>query len=71
MRIGKVTLAAAAIAAATAPIAGQAVAAERAAAPVSDENAMGGDGTVVAIIFALAVFAAAIFAAGDDEPVSA
>ncbi len=71
MRIGKVTLAAAALAAASAPIAGQAIAADRAAAPAFGESEMGGNGATVAIVFFLAVFAAGIFLAdGDDEPAS-
>jgi hypothetical protein len=71
MRIGKVTLAAAALAAASAPIAGQAVAADRAASPIGGENEVGGGGATIAIVFFLAVFVAGIFLAdGDDTPAS-
>ena len=71
MKIGKVTLTAAAIALASAPIAGQAIAADRAVAPVSGESELGG-GASLAIVFLLAAFVAGIWIAGDDdEPVSA
>lgn len=68
MRIGKVTLAAAAIAAASAPIAGQAIAAERSAAPVAAENELGGAG--IAVAFLLLAIVSGIFLAQDDEPAS-
>ena len=68
MRIGKVTLAAAAIAAASAPIAGQAIAADRVAAPVAAENELGGSG--IAVAFLLLAIVSAIFLAQDDEPAS-
>ena len=70
MRIGKVMLATVALAAASAPIAGQAVAAERAAAPVSGENAMGG-GTGIAVLFGLVALAVFVLATDtNDEPAS-
>lgn len=69
MRIGKVTLAAAAIAAASAPIAGQAIAAERSAAPISDESLMGGGPYGILIVLALVGLAIGI-ASGGDEPAS-
>jgi hypothetical protein len=68
MRIGKVTLAAAAIAAASAPIAGQAIAADRAAAPVAAENELGDSG--IAVAFLLLAIVAGIFLAQGDEPAS-
>ena len=65
--------AAAAAGLAFAPVAAQAGDADRSAAPVAGENAMGGDGRAVAAIFAILVFVAALVAAAgeDDEPVSA
>lgn len=69
MRIGKVTLAAAAIAAASAPIAGQALAADRAAAPVAGENELGGSGIAVAFLL-LAIVSAIFLAQDDDAPAS-
>ena len=69
MRIGKVTLAAAAIAAASAPIAGQALAADRAAAPVTAENELGGSGVAVAFLL-LAIVSAIVLAQDDDTPAS-
>lgn len=70
MRIGKVTLAAAVIAAASAPIAGQAIAAERSAQPISGESAVGGGPFGILIILALLGLAIGIAASGDDEPAS-
>ena len=67
MKFGKVTLAAAAIAAATAPISGQAIAAERAAQPVSGENQIG-EGPIGILILLMIVAIAIGVAAGDDEP---
>ena len=69
MKFGKVTLAAAAIAAASAPIAGQAFAAERASAPVSGESEMSGGPIGILIVLALVGLAIGIVA-GDDEPAS-
>lgn len=69
MRIGKVTLAAAAIAAASAPIAGQAIASERSAAPISGESSLGGSPYGILIVLALLGFAIGI-ASGGDEPAS-
>ncbi|WP_133364915.1 hypothetical protein [Qipengyuania sediminis] len=67
MKFRKVTLAAAAAAAATAPLAGQAIAAERTSAPVAGENQLG-EGPI-GILIILAVLAVAIgVVAGDDEP---
>lgn len=69
MKFGKVTLAAAALAAATAPIAGQAFAAERSAAPVSGESEIGGGPIGILIVLALVGLAIGI-AASDDTPAS-
>ena len=68
MKFGKVTLAAAAVAAASAPIAGQAFAAERTAQPVSDESEIGGG--PIGILIVLALVALAVGIASDDEPSS-
>ena len=64
MKFGKVTLAAAAIAAASAPIAGQAIAAERASQPVSGESEIGGG--PIGILIVLALVGLAIGVASDD-----
>ena len=69
MKFGKVTLAAAAIAAASAPIAGQAFAAERASQPVSDESEIGGGPIGILIVLALVALAIGI-TADDDGPTS-
>lgn len=69
MRFGKVTLAAAAIAAASAPISGQAIAAERASQPVSGENQIGEGPFGILIVLALVALAIGIVAS-DDEPAS-
>ena len=69
MKFGKVTLAAAAVAAASAPIAGQAFAAERDAAPVSGESELGGGPIGILVVLALVGLAIGI-AAGDEEPAS-
>ena len=69
MKFGKVTLAAAAVAAASAPIAGQAFAAERTSAPVSGESELGGGPLGILVILALVGLAIGI-AAGDEEPAS-
>ena len=69
MKFGKVTLAAAALAAASAPIAGQAFAAERTSEPVSGENAMAGGPIGILIVLALVGLAIGI-ASGDDSPAS-
>lgn len=71
MKFGKVTLAAAAIAAATAPVAGQAIAAERASQPLSGENSLGDSPYGILIVLALVGLAIGIAAGGDDQPVSA
>ncbi len=71
MKIGKLTLAAAALAAASAPIAGQAVAAERAVEPISGENSVGGGPIGILIVLALVALAIGIASGGDDDPVSA
>lgn len=67
MKFGKVTLAAAAAIAASAPIAGQAIAAERTAAPVAGESDIGGGPIGILIILALVALGIGI-TAGDDEP---
>ena len=69
MKFGKVTLTAAAVAAASAPIAGQAFAAERAVAPVAGESEIGGGPIGILIVLALVGLAIGI-TAGDDEPAS-
>jgi hypothetical protein len=69
MKFAKVTLAAAAVAAATAPISGQAFAAERTAAPVSGESEMGGGPIGILIVLALVGLAVGI-ASGDETPSS-
>ena len=69
MKIGKVTLAAAALAAASAPIAGQAIAAERSAEPISGESSVGGGPFGILIVLALVGLAIGI-ASGGDEPAS-
>lgn len=69
MKFGKVTLAAAAVAAASAPIAGQAFAAERVAAPVSGESELGGGPIGILVVLALVGLAIGI-ASGDEEPAS-
>lgn len=67
MKFGKVTLAAAAAIAASAPIAGQAIAAERTAAPVAGESKIGDGPIGILIILALVALGIGI-TAGDDEP---
>jgi len=70
MKFGKVSLAAAAaVAAVSAPIAGQAVAAERASQPVSGESEIGGGPIGLLIVLALVALAIGIVA-GDDSPTS-
>ncbi len=69
MKFGKVTLAAAAIAAVLAPISGQAIAAERAAQPVSGENEIGGGPIGILIVLALLGLAIGI-ASDEDAPTS-
>jgi hypothetical protein len=69
MRLTKIMSAAAAVALAAAPVA-QAVAADRAAAPVAGANAMGGE-SAIAPIFALLAFVVFLVASsGEDDPVS-
>lgn len=69
MKIGKALLGAAAIAAALAPISGQAIAAERAAQPVSGENQIGDGPIGILILFLIAAVAIGVVA-GDDDPAS-
>lgn len=69
MKFGKALLAAAAVAVVSAPISGQAIAAERASQPVSGENQVGGG--PIGILIVLAILALAIgIVAGDDTPAS-
>lgn len=70
MKFGKVGLAVALAAAAVAPVAGQAIAAERSAQPVSGASEMAGSPYGILIVLALVGLAVGI-ASGDDEPVSA
>lgn len=67
MKFGKVTLAAAAVAAVAAPISGQAFAAERASAPVEGESDIGGGPIGILIVLALVALAVGI-ASDDDTP---
>ena len=69
MKTGKVILAAAAVAAASAPISGQASAAERASQPVSGENQIGDGPIGILIVLALVALAIGIASTGD-EPAS-
>lgn len=67
MKLGKLALAASAISLAVAPIAGQAIASERVAAPVEGESEAGGSS--ILIVLAIAALGIGIFAA-DSDPVS-
>lgn len=69
MKFGKALLAAAAVAAVSAPISGQAIAAERASEPVSGENQIGEGPIGILILFAILAVAIGV-ASGDDEPAS-
>lgn len=69
MKFGKATLAAAAVAAASAPIASQAIAAERASQPVRGENGIGGGPIGILIVLALLALGIGI-ASGSDNPAS-
>ncbi len=69
MKFGKVTLVASAAALATASIAGQAIASDRVAAPVSGESEVGGGPIGILIVLALVGLAIGI-ASGGDEPAS-
>lgn len=69
MDVRKITFAAAAAALAIAPVAGQAVAADRVAAPVSGESEIGGG--PIGILIVLALVGLAIGIASDEDPVSA
>lgn len=66
----KLGFAAALAATVAAPIAGQAIAAERSVQPVSGQSEMGGGPFGILIVLALVGLAVGI-ASGDDEPVSA
>lgn len=68
MKFGKVTLGAAAAVAAMTPIAGQAIASERVAAPVEGESEIGGGPIGLLIILALVGIAIGVAAGSDDEP---
>ena len=73
MKIGKIALAGTALALVTMPIAGQAIAADRAAAPISGENSIG-SGATVGILFALAALTIGIAVSSgnnNNNPVSA
>ena len=70
MKFGKITLAAVAVAAASAPISGQAFAAERSSAPVSGESEMAGGPIGILIILALIGLGVGIALGGDDSPAS-
>ena len=70
MKFGKMTLAAAVAALAISSVAGQAVAAERALAPVRGESQVGGDATTIAIIFAVLALAVGLIASDPDTPAS-
>lgn len=69
MKFRKITLAAAALTAASAPIAGQAFAAERTSAPVSGESEIGGGPIGILIVLALVGLAIGIVAS-DETPAS-
>ena len=69
MKIGKIALAGAALSLAAAPMASQAIAADRAAAPVSGASAMG-SGETIGILFALAALTIGIAVGSDNSPVS-
>lgn len=69
MKTAKFALATAALAAASAPVAGQAIAADRAAEPVSGESSVGGGPLGILIVFALLGLAIGIVS-GDDTPAS-
>ncbi|MGI8943566.1 MAG: hypothetical protein ACR2FJ_04905 [Qipengyuania sp.] len=70
MKFGKLALAASAASLAVAPIAGQAVAAERVAAPVTAESELGNeDNSSLIIILAILAIGIGIFAF-DSDPVS-
>lgn len=70
MRFGKIALAAAAIVAATGPIAGQAIAIERVSAPAADESSLGNSPYGILIVLALIGLAIGLAAGGGDEPAS-
>lgn len=69
MKFGKLALAASAASLAVAPIAGQAVAAERVAAPVTEESQLGGDNSSLIVILAVLAIGVGIWAF-DSDPVS-
>ena len=71
MTFKKLTLAASAAALALAPVGVQAANADRAAAPVSAEQELGGGSdAILAALAALALGAFIFFAADDDNPLS-
>lgn len=71
MKFGKAVLASAAMAVATLPVAGQAIAADRVAAPVTDSSSLGSDGTVIGVLFALLAIAVFVLATDtNDAPAS-
>ena len=73
MKFGKIALAGTAMALAATPIASQAIAADRSAAPVDGENSIG-SGATIGVLFALAALTIGIAVAadnGNNNPVSA
>lgn len=70
MRLKTVSLAAAAVALSTAPIAAQAQLAPRDAAPVDGESEIGGGSQLVILAVVAAVIFAGIAITDDDDPLS-
>ena len=70
MKLGKIALAATIPALAISSVAGQAVAADRLAAPVADESQMGGDVTTLAIVFLVLALAVGLVASDSGTPAS-
>jgi hypothetical protein len=69
MRFGRIASSLAAVSLLAAPIAAQAVPAERASAPAAEESELGGTFLLIFLAIAAVVAAILIFD-GDDDPVS-
>ncbi len=70
MKIGKIALAVAGLGFAVSPMAAQAVASDRAVAPITAESEMGGSTTIAVIFGLLALVALVLGTDTNDEAVS-